>query len=167
MRLSIGQEEFQAAACELSLAARQAVVFRQEHAGEAGVRIALHAAHATLAAAVPNHVVRDALDILLEHAVLNSPPASTVVVTTRAEGREAIVSVRDRGRGRTEAELAHLFDLPADESAPEASDSLALRQMRLRVEQAGGHVRATSDPEGQGLTVELAWIRPLAKVAAA
>jgi CheY-like chemotaxis protein len=108
----------------------------------------------------PVHVAGDAarleqvLNNLVDNALKYTPPGGTVTVTTERAGADAVLRVRDTGRGISADVLARVFDLFVQE--PQTLDrtrgglGLGLTLVKRLVELHGGSVAATSEGPGQG-----------------
>lgn len=57
-----------------------------------------------------NESVTDLLVILLDNAIKYSPQGSSVVVDAKEQGRDAVLSVADKGIGIKASDLPHVFD---------------------------------------------------------
>jgi signal transduction histidine kinase len=83
---------------------------------------------------------------LLENALRHSPPAGTVLVSARREGRIVRIEVEDEGPGIPEAEATRVFErfYRADSSRASASGGtgLGLAIARWIVDLHGGQIRA-------------------------
>lgn len=92
---------------------------------------------------------------LLENALKYTPDDQKVTIALRRDGKEAIVEVRDRGRGITPEEAAQLFQMfYRTEEARRSGISgtgLGLFIVKTLVEAHGGRVEVESQP-GQGTT---------------
>ncbi len=111
---------------------------------------------------VDGHVIGDAERLeqvvwnLLSNAVKFSPEHGTVWVSVRNEGGDALITVRDAGRGIASNFLPYLF-VPfrqADGSRTRRAGGIGLGLMLVRrlTEMHGGKVVAFSDGEDQGAT---------------
>jgi PAS domain S-box-containing protein len=108
----------------------------------------------------PVHVAGDAARLeqvvnnLVDNALKYTPPGGTVTVTTERRGADAILSVRDTGRGISPDVLARVFDLFVQE--PQSLDrtrgglGLGLTLVKRLVELHGGSVAATSEGPDRG-----------------
>lgn len=118
-----------------------------------------HVADVALATSLPPalSIVRDAAAIqlvlrnLLDNAVKFSPPGGEVMVVVEERPGEALVRVRDTGRGMDADELAHAF-APFWRGSDMATGGtgLGLHLVRELVTAHGGSVAAHSDGRGKG-----------------
>ena len=101
--------------------------------------------------------VRQVFANLIGNGIKYAPPGTDVVVTARAAGAAVAVSVEDRGRGITEADLPFIFD--EFFQAPERSEpgaGLGLAIARELTEAHGGRIDVSSRVgEGTCFTVTL------------
>ncbi len=122
-------------------------------AAEAQVRLDVEPLEATLWAD-PDRIVQT-LTNLLSNAVKFSPPGTTVSITARRSGEEAVFAVADQGRGVPEDKLEAIFDrfgqVDASDSRDKGGTGLGLAICRSIVEQHGGRIWAESRP-GAGAT---------------
>ena len=96
------------------------------------------------------------LNNLLSNAIKFSPPGSEIHLTARnLDEGEAIIEVRDQGRGIPADKLEHIFDRfqqgDASDSRALGGTGLGLAICRSIVNQHGGRIWATS-VEDQGTT---------------
>ena len=94
---------------------------------------------------------------LLDNAVKYTPRGGHVFVEVGAEGRSALLRVRDTGVGISEAELPHIWErlFRGDTSRAERGLGLGLSLVKAIVEVHGGTVSVTSEP-GHGSTFTVA-----------
>lgn len=87
---------------------------------------------------------------LIDNAIKFSPRRGRVEVSARAEGREAIMSVRDTGGGIAPADLERVFErfFRADRTKRVKGTGLGLAIVQSIVRANGGHVAAENHPEG-------------------
>lgn len=92
---------------------------------------------------------------LLTNAAKFSPLGATIHVTARGEGSDAIVSVRDEGRGLDRAESDRVFErffqVQADQRAGRRGTGVGLSIVKRYVEMHGGRVWVDSEV-GRGAT---------------
>jgi two-component system OmpR family sensor kinase len=126
-----------------------------------GVSIALDLAGAP-AHADPDRLGQ-AVGNLIDNAIAFSPPAGTVTVTTRADGDEVVVAVRDRGPGVALADRERVFDrfqrLDASRTRQTGGTGLGLAIVREIVRAHGGRAWVTAPAEGPGSVFALALAR--------
>jgi len=93
---------------------------------------------------------------LVENAVKFTPPVGTITVSVRREGRDAVLEVRDTGRGIAATALPREFELFAQaDTAPDRALGglgLGLTLVDRLVALHGGTVTAASPGVGQGAT---------------
>ena len=91
---------------------------------------------------------------LLSNAAKYSEPGSTVWMTVRKIGREAILTIRDEGLGIPHDRLETIFEpftqLDAARSRSKGGMGIGLALVRSLVELHGGSIMAHSDGPGQG-----------------
>lgn len=111
-------------------------------------------------------LIRQIVSNLLSNAVKYSDDGSTVTVTVRAEGDEAVVSVADEGVGIPQDEIDRLFTrfFRASTSAGRPGSGIGLNLLRHFVQMHGGRIEVESAVGvGSTFTVRL----PVGGVAAA
>ena len=93
---------------------------------------------------------------LLSNAIKFTPEGGSIAVAVRREGKQALVTVSDTGKGISPEFLPHVFERfrQADSSTTrrEGGLGLGLAIVRHLVEMHGGTVEATSAGIGQGTT---------------
>jgi PAS domain S-box-containing protein len=93
----------------------------------------------------------------LDNAAKYSPNGAVVELTAEVQGKEAVIQVRDQGRGIPPALLPRVFDLfQQGERPPDRPDSglgIGLTLVRRLVELHGGAVTVESPGVGRGTTV--------------
>jgi two-component system OmpR family sensor kinase len=97
---------------------------------------------------------------LLRNALVHTPPATEIDVRVGAEGPNAVIDVRDHGRGLPTDDANALFErfwrAEPGRGRGAAGAGLGLSIVRAIVEAHGGSVRATNAPGGGALfTVQL------------
>jgi signal transduction histidine kinase len=99
--------------------------------------------------------VQQTLVNLIGNAIKFSPPGSTVAVNARASGSEAVISVRDTGRGIPADKLATIFErfeqADSSDARQKGGSGLGLAISRSIVQQHGGRIWAASTL-GEGST---------------
>jgi two-component system sensor histidine kinase ChvG len=94
---------------------------------------------------------------LLDNALSFSPPGATIAVALRREGREAVVSVEDRGPGIPEDRLENVFDRFYSERPKEEAfgkhSGLGLSISRQIVQAFGGAIEAANVRDAAGATI--------------
>ncbi|MFA7098116.1 MAG: ATP-binding protein [Gammaproteobacteria bacterium] len=156
-RLEAGATHLQrkpVALADLLQAIVQDAAFEAEAAGKA---VHLEAGAAATVQGDPV-LLRSAIENVVRNAIRHTAPQTTVEITLRTEGNEAIVEVLDQGPGVPEQELDRLFQPFArvGEARDRASGGygLGLAISRRAAEAHGGCITAANAPEG-GLRVTL------------
>jgi PAS domain S-box-containing protein len=98
--------------------------------------------------------LRQIFDNLLSNALKFTPSGGRVTVKVENEDSQAIVRVRDTGRGITPDLLPHIFDRykQADAAAEQAGLGLGLTIVAELVRLHGGTIEAGSEGDGRGAT---------------
>jgi two-component system, OmpR family, sensor kinase len=116
-------------------------------ADAAGVTLEAEAPDATVE--LDGTRVRQALDNLIENAVLHTPPGGLVRVTAAAGGDTVTIEVDDTGTGFDPAELDAVFQpFNRGRDAVHEGSGLGLAIVRAIAEAHGGAVAAANRPEG-------------------
>src|SRR5699024_6301928 len=101
------------------------------------------------------HRLHQVLANLLANVRVHTPPDATVIVATRLDGANVVISVRDSGPGMTPDVAANVFErfYRADPSRARASGNagLGLAIVAAIVEAHDGSVAVATSP-GQGAT---------------
>jgi signal transduction histidine kinase len=96
-------------------------------------------------------MMRRVLDNLIENAIKNTPPGGRIEVAVESSSREALVSVRDNGRGIPEELQRRIFEKYGQGSSPRdrtmMSVGLGLAVCKSVVEAHGGRIWVESTPE--------------------
>jgi signal transduction histidine kinase len=96
---------------------------------------------------------------LLFNASKYSANETVITLTARSEGREAVVTVKDRGIGLAPGDLQSIFDLFSQvqprSTARDGGLGIGLHLVKQLVEMHEGRVRATSEGRGKGSTFEV------------
>ncbi|MCU1454284.1 MAG: integral rane sensor signal transduction histidine kinase [Acidimicrobiales bacterium] len=94
--------------------------------------------------------VRQALANLVANAMRHTPAATAVEVSARAEGGEAVLSVRDHGPGLSDEALEHVFDRfwQADGARTGAGAGLGLAIVAAIAAEHDGSVRVANAADG-------------------
>jgi signal transduction histidine kinase len=118
-----------------------------------GGRLHLELPEKSLAASADPSRLERAIVNLIGNAIKYSPDGAPVIVSLRAIGSEAVVSVVDQGPGVTPEQQRHLFErfYRAEESVEVEGLGLGLYITRLIIESHGGRVWVDSEP-GSGST---------------
>jgi PAS domain S-box-containing protein len=161
-RLQSGRSELSLApvtAADLIAQAAQVIV---AVAGEHEVELQAEAAAELVVWADTDRILQ-ALTNLLGNAVKFSPPGGTVEIEAAADGRRAIFTVRDHGRGIPPDQLEAVFErfrqVDASDAREKGGTGLGLPISRAIVEQHGGRMWAVSAP---GAGTEFRFTLPLA-----
>jgi PAS domain S-box-containing protein len=153
-RISSGKTELHSAMCSAEDLLRRAAGVQQARTPRPNIRI-FFAAHGVNVWADADRILQT-LNNLLSNAIKFSPAGSEVHLTARnLDESEAIIEVRDQGRGIPADKLEHIFDRfqqgDASDSRALGGTGLGLAICRSIVNQHGGRIWATS-VEGQGTT---------------
>lgn len=103
-------------------------------------------------------MLRRAISSVVENALRYTPPCSSIEISARADGDDAVVSVRDHGPGVPEGDIEMIF-LPhyrgaASRERKAGGTGLGLSITKRVIEGHGGRVLARNDESG-GLVVEM------------
>jgi signal transduction histidine kinase len=113
----------------------------------AGVELDLDAPEEVFVDADRNRLTQVALN-LLDNALRHTPPGGTVSVEVASEGRNALLRVRDTGRGIPYHDLPHIFErfyvVDRSRSREHTGTGLGLSIARHLVEAHGGTLSAHS-----------------------
>ena len=153
-RISSGKAELHLAMCSAEDLLRRATGVQQARTPRPNIRI-FFAAHGVNVWADCDRILQ-ALNNLISNAIKFSPAGSEIHLTARnLDEGEAIIEVRDQGRGIPADKLEHIFDRfqqgDASDSRALGGTGLGLAICRSIVNQHGGRIWATS-VEGQGTT---------------
>ncbi|MEP6767358.1 MAG: PAS domain S-box protein [Acidobacteriota bacterium] len=106
---------------------------------------------------------------LLNNSSKFSPEASRIFLTAAREGEEAVIRVRDSGRGIDPELLPYVFDVFVQEDPSldrrEGGLGIGLTLVRSLVELHGGRVQAFSEGRGRGAEL-VVWLPALLRAAA-
>ncbi|WP_348790008.1 HAMP domain-containing sensor histidine kinase [Leifsonia sp. NPDC080035] len=139
---------------------RRAVDAMRLLARDAGVTVSLEADD-DAATTVPPAGVQRCATALLDNAIAHSPAGSTVAVTVRRDGRDAVLTVADRGPGIQGIDPARIFDRFARATEQpggrtRASFGIGLSLVREVAVRHGGDVRvASTGPDGTVLEMRI------------
>jgi len=153
-RISSGKTELHSTMCSAEDLLRRAAGVQQARTPRPNIRI-FFAAHGVNVWADADRILQT-LNNLLSNAIKFSPAGSEVHMTARnLDESEAIIEVRDQGRGIPADKLEHIFDRfqqgDASDSRALGGTGLGLAICRSIINQHGGRIWATS-VEGQGTT---------------
>ncbi|MHB8605806.1 MAG: PAS domain S-box protein [Thermoplasmatota archaeon] len=162
-RLESGRLSMKTAACDLVPIAREIVETYGPAAAGAGIGL-------TFAAADPGPIVADRERIgqvvanLVTNALKFTPAGGSIEVSAALEGTDAVVRVKDTGRGLDAGQIAKLFrpfsQVHASSPQIPRGTGLGLFISKGIVEQHGGRIWVESDGVGHGST--FAFALPLA-----
>jgi two-component system, OmpR family, sensor histidine kinase VicK len=153
-RISSGKTELHSTMCSAEDLLRRAAGVQQNRTPRPNIRI-FFAAHGVNVWADADRILQT-LNNLLSNAIKFSPEGSEIHLTARnLDESEAIIEVRDQGRGIPADKLEHIFDRfqqgDASDSRAMGGTGLGLAICRSIINQHGGRIWATS-VEGQGTT---------------
>jgi two-component system sensor histidine kinase VicK len=153
-RIGSGKAELHSAMCSTEDLLRRAAGVQQNRTPRPNIRI-FFAAHGVNVWADADRILQT-LNNLLSNAIKFSPAGSEIHLTARnLDESEAIIEVRDQGRGIPADKLEHIFDRfqqgDASDSRAMGGTGLGLAICRSIVNQHGGRIWATS-VEGEGTT---------------
>ena len=103
-------------------------------------------------------LVEQAFGQIVDNAAKYSPPGSPITVAAKRNGRDIVLSVRDRGVGLTTQENAQIgerFFRGARQAAATSGSGLGLWIAKAFVSANGGKLEAASAGAGQGTTVSI------------
>jgi two-component system, OmpR family, sensor histidine kinase VicK len=149
-RISSGKTELHSTICSAEDLLRRAAGVQQARTPKPNIRI-FFAANGVNLWADPDRILQT-LDNLLSNAIKFSPAGSEIHLTARnLDENEALIEVRDQGRGIPEDKLEHIFDRfqqgDASDSRAMGGTGLGLAICRSIVNQHGGRIWATSKPD--------------------
>ena len=139
----------------------------QYRVSEKGLRLELKSEEPLPVIEADSHRLRRALSNLLDNAIKYSQSGGTITLSTREQGNEVVVSVRDEGAGIAPEELYHVFDAFHRGREPEnqvQGFGLGLAGVKAIVEGHGGRVQVQSEVgKGSTFSVVLPKTPPRAK----
>jgi len=153
-RISSGKTELHWSMCSAEDLLRRAAGVQQARTPRPNIRI-FFAAHGVNVWADCERILQT-LNNLLSNAIKFSPAGSEIHLTARnVDEGEAIIEVRDQGRGIPADKLEHIFDRfqqgDASDSRASGGTGLGLAICKSIISQHGGRIWATS-VEGKGTT---------------
>jgi two-component system, OmpR family, sensor histidine kinase VicK len=153
-RIQSGKTELHSTMCSAEDLLRRAAGVQQNRTPRPNIRI-FFAAHGVNVWADCDRILQT-LNNLISNAIKFSPAGSEIHLTARnLDDGEAIIEVRDQGRGIPADKLEHIFDRfqqgDASDSRALGGTGLGLAICRSIVNQHGGRIWATS-VEGKGTT---------------
>jgi two-component system, OmpR family, sensor histidine kinase VicK len=149
-RISSGKTELHSTMCSAEDLLRRAAGVQQTRSPRPNIRI-FFAAHGVNVWADPDRILQT-LNNLISNAIKFSPEGSEIHLTARnTDENEAVIEVRDQGRGIPADKLEHIFDRfqqgDASDSRAMGGTGLGLAICRSIVNQHGGRIWATSAPD--------------------
>jgi two-component system, OmpR family, sensor histidine kinase VicK len=149
-RISSGKTELHSTLCSAEDLLRRAAGVQQTRSPRPNIRI-FFAAHGVNVWADPDRILQT-LNNLISNAIKFSPEGSEIHLTARnIDENEALIEVRDQGRGIPADKLEHIFDRfqqgDASDSRAMGGTGLGLAICRSIVNQHGGRIWATSAPD--------------------
>ena len=149
-RISSGKTELHSTMCSAEDLLRRAAGVQQTRSPRPNIRI-FFAAHGVNVWADPDRILQT-LNNLISNAIKFSPEGSEIHLTARnIDENEALIEVRDQGRGIPADKLEHIFDRfqqgDASDSRAMGGTGLGLAICRSIVNQHGGRIWATSTPD--------------------
>ncbi len=149
-RISSGKTELHSTMCSAEDLLRRAAGVQQTRSPLPNIRI-FFAAHGVNVWADPDRILQT-LNNLISNAIKFSPEGSEIHLTARnIDENEALIEVRDQGRGIPADKLEHIFDRfqqgDASDSRAMGGTGLGLAICRSIVNQHGGRIWATSAPD--------------------
>lgn len=157
-RVQSGKRTYTFEVCSLNqVVERSASKFRaQADAKEVRIDVAVPATPVSVVA--DEVAIMEAIDNLLDNAIRYSPHRTTVSVTLRREGRDAVVEVRDRGIGIEESDLPYIFERfyrgRRGDRYNMSGTGLGLALVKAAADAHGGSVDVASTP-GEGSSFRL------------
>jgi PAS domain S-box-containing protein len=146
-RISSGKAELHPTLSSAEDLLRRAAAVQQARAPKPNIRI-FFAAHGVNVWADPDRILQT-LNNLISNAIKFSPSGSEVHLTARnLDDDEALIEVRDQGRGISPDKLEHIFERfqqgDASDSRALGGTGLGLAICRSIIQQHGGRIWATS-----------------------
>ncbi len=147
-RIGSGKAELHYTMCSADDLLRRAASLQQTRAPKAQLRITFNAANGVNVWADPDRILQT-LTNLISNAIKFSPPGTEIHLTARGiDENEALIEVRDQGRGIPDDKLENIFDrfhqVDASDSRAMGGTGLGLAICRSIVTQHGGRIWATS-----------------------
>ena len=146
--LEAGERAFEPVEADLAEVVRAAVAEKTEQAAERRISLAVTGDAAGPVRVDTQALARVIVD-LLDNAIRFSPEGAAVDVGSEATADEAVLTVRDCGKGMDRAALACLFTGFSDPDAPHHTKGtgLSLAIARQIVQQHGGRIRIDTAPD--------------------
>jgi two-component system sensor histidine kinase VicK len=148
-RIGSGKAELHSTLCSAEDLLRRAAAAQQTDSSKPSIRI-FFSAHGVNVWADPDRILQT-LNNLISNAIKFSPVGSEVHLTARKlDENEALIEVRDQGRGIPPDQLEHIFERFQQGDASDSRDmggtGLGLAICRSIISQHGGRIWATSKP---------------------
>lgn len=157
-RITSGKLSIERRRCDLADVVRAVADSERPLAEERGIEIEVHAPEPVVVDGDRERLAQVVTN-LLTNAIKYSDDGGRVKLRLAAEGEDAVLVVRDFGRGIATQALPRVFDLyaQADNEATEETAGLGLGLAIVEniVDQHGGGVRAFSDGPGEGALFEV------------
>lgn len=155
--IEAGKFDLQKSPFEVNQILEMVVQDKQAEASTKKIDLALEAASDLPAILVDAVQLGRALGIMISNAINLSPLAGSVLVSSRLQGNEIAIAVKDSGAGIFEEEFALLFDRKKKFRRRGADvNTVGLFVARHIVAMHGGKIDVNSDPvEGTTLTISL------------
>jgi two-component system OmpR family sensor kinase len=155
-RLDAGQETLRRDRINLAAIVQDSVKFVRALAAEA--RVQIHCELADVPMSCDASRIAQVVTNLLTNAIKYNYVSGEIRITTRLEGRTAVLSVADTGQGIPPSSLPRVFErfFMADESRSAGNAGLGLSICKAIVEAHGGSIEVTSSlGRGSTFTVRL------------
>jgi signal transduction histidine kinase len=158
-RAGSGKLELSLGEADLAALVRDQVVLASPRAEDDRLLLVGRIATEPIPARIDVSMMRRVLDNLIENAIKNTPSGGKIEVTVESVSGEAVVSVRDNGRGIPEELHGHIFEKYGQAAAARdrsaTSVGLGLVLCKSVVEAHGGRIWVESVP-GEGSTFSVA-----------
>lgn len=157
-RMESGRVAMEKSTCDARALVIQAAEIMRNMAEGAAVSLLVHS-ESTMILADPDRIVQT-LTNLLSNAIKFSPRGSTISIGARLQGNQALLSVKDQGRGIPAEKLETIFDrfqqVDTSDSREKGGTGLGLAICRSIIQQHDGRIWAESTPgEGSAFFIEI------------